>query len=82
MLEVVRCSNGARLKIRSWLRESSTLKVADGFEIHQTALTLIDSDRWAQRSLYDVSKFAAGVSRALYHQDGGRTNCEITKKIE
>ena len=31
------------------------LKVADGFEIHQTAFALVKSDRWAQTSVYDVS---------------------------
>ena len=34
-------------------------EVTDGFEIHQTALTMVESDRWAQRSVYDVSKFVA-----------------------
>ena len=68
-LEVVRYSTGTSttctsLTIRSWLKESSSL-VTDGIEIHQTALTLIKSDRRAQSAVYDVSKLHFTVARVL-----------------
>ena len=57
--------------------------------MHQTAFTLVKSDRWTQRLVYDMSKFAAKVARALDHQspkwigmvggEDGRSNCESTK---
>ena len=40
-------------------------KVAEGFEIQQTALTLVKSDRRAQRAVYDVSKLAVLGSKGF-----------------
>ena len=40
-------------------------KVAEGFETHQTALTLVKGDRRAQRVVYDVSKLAVMGSKGF-----------------
>ena len=59
LVAVVRYSTGARLTIRSWLNESLTPRLLMIFETHQAALTLVESDRWAQISVHDISKYAA-----------------------
>ena len=37
----------------------------NSFEIHQDALILVKSDRWAQRSAYDFASFAAQHRQSL-----------------
>ena len=69
MLEAVRRLGGARLRIRSWSNESSALRWPRCFEIHQTARTLVESDRRAQWMMYGVSKFAAMDSRRRIIKD-------------
>ena len=48
--------------------------VTGGLEINQTALTLVKGDRRAQRTVYDVSKFAADELQGL------RTNQRVAKR--
>ena len=48
--------------------------VTDGLEMNQTALTLVEGDRRAQRTMYDVSKLAANELQGL------RTNQRVAKR--
>ena len=59
LLVVVLDLSGGQVEDHIVAKRVQCPKVADGFEIHRAALTLIKSDRRAQRALYDVSKFAA-----------------------